>query len=306
MATSSTLTRTALDIVTDAFLRLGVIDRELPITPDLRQSGFNALNDLVKSLQVTYHLWTETQAVLFLESGKSAYTLGPNGDNCADLSDFRNYLTDSSSSGTTLNVTGSIATNDNIGVFLTDGSLFWTTVASYAAGAAVLNDALPSAVAGGVATYVYTNKIPRPLKIVNARVRKTLSGTVLPTSKLNSTQMFESDYDTATGSPSSWYYSPQLTNGAYYVNKKPTNNTHVMRMTYIKPISITNANGDNVDFPSEWFLPLSCLLAQSLMTQFPTPDQLTAEINQQAMFYSQMVGMAPLGKLQPIPEAGRE
>lgn len=304
MAATPVYTRTAYDIVRQALLVLGVIDRERPITPDLRESGFNMLNDLVKSLQVTYHLWADTEAVLLLESGKSSYSLGPNGDRAVNLSDFRNYNTDSPSSGTNLNVTGTINTNDNIGIFLSDGSVFWTTVASYSAGLAVINNALPETVSASSLVYVYTSLIPRPIKVVNTRIKSTVSGSVLPTSKWNATQLFDSDYETATGLPSAWYYDPQLTNGLYYVNKKPTTNLQVARLTYVRPLNITPDNGDNVDFPSEWFLPLVYLLAEALLAEMPAPDQVTAEIRTQSMKYQQMVGMVPLGKLQPIPEAG--
>ena len=76
---TAVLTATGLDIVKKAFNVLGAIDKTIPLNAELRETGFTALNFLVKSLQVTYHLWTETQGVISLQTGVTEYTLGPNG-----------------------------------------------------------------------------------------------------------------------------------------------------------------------------------------------------------------------------------
>lgn len=305
MATTPVYTRTAYDIVKQALLVLGVTDRERPLTADLRQAGFSMLSYLVKSLQVNYHLWTDTEAVLLLEQGVSEYTLGPNGSNVADKSDLRNYTVDSSSSGTSLNVTGNISTGDNIGIILNDGSIFWTAVSSYAAGVATLIGSLPSTVNAGNLVYVYTNKIPRPIKVVNARYKSNIASSDTPTTKYNRTQYFETLDKSLTGTVQAWYYSPQLTDGVLYVYKVPSNNFQCLSITYTRPLEITDVNGDLVDFPAEWYLPLTYFLAYALLPQFPTPGQMAQDIKDKASFYGEMVGMPPLGKMQPLPEAGR-
>lgn len=305
MTTSPVHTQTALDIVTEAALVLGVADRERPITADIRQAGFNALNNLVKSLQVTYHLWTDTEAIIVLEQGVDKYPLGPNGSHAADVTDFRNYTVLSSSSGTTLNVSGSISINDNVGVFLNDGTLFWSTASNVVGTVVTLTDSLPSTVNAGNLIYVYTNKIPRPIKVVNSRYRTSLTGSDTPTTKWNRTQYFESQDKSTQGSVMAWYYSPQLTDGNLYVFKTPSSDSQILKITYTRPLYITDANGDLVDFPSEWFLPLVYMLANALLPQFPAPDQLVMEIKNNMNMYAELVGLPPLGKLQPIPEAGR-
>ena len=77
-----------------------------------------------------------------------------------------------------------------------------------------------------------------------------------------------------------------------------------MNVTYIRPINITSDNGETVDFPSEWFLPLAYMLAQEMIPEVDTPDQASAMIDKLADKYAASVGIFPLGKLQPIPEAG--
>ena len=224
----ASLTATGLDIVKKAFNILGAIDKEIPLTSNLRETGFTSLNYLVKMLQVNYHLWGETQGVIALQAGVTEYTLGPNG---ADI-------------------------------------------------------------------------LVRPIKIVNARYQASASSGIVPTTKWNSTQYYETADKSEVGPVLAWYYSPQLIDGILNIYKSPADNNAKLNVTYIRPLNITLDNGADVDFPSEWFLPLSYMLAQQMMPEVDTPDQSTAMINQLAEKYGAMVGVYPLGKMQPIPEAG--
>lgn len=304
MTISSTLTATGLDIVEKAFSILGETDKVMPLQPEDREMGFISLNFLVKTLQVNYHLWTETQAIIPLQAGKIEYDLGPGGDEAANKSEFLKLGTDSVSTGTTLNVTGDISANDNIGIIHSDGSIQWTTVSSYTAGVAILNEALTFSLPASSTVYSFTNFLERPLKVVNGRYQSSITSGDTPTTKWNSTQYYESEDKTATGSVQAWYYSPQLVNGILSIFKAPIDNLSLLNITYVRPINITNSNGDNVDFPSEWFLPLSYMLAEQMSPEVDTPDQSTLKITELAAKYSAMVGVAPLGKIHPIPEAG--
>ena len=79
MTISATLSATGLDIINKAGVILGIKDKVLPLSSEDRSSLFSGLNYLVKTLQVNYHLWTETQAVIPLQLGVSEYKLGPGG-----------------------------------------------------------------------------------------------------------------------------------------------------------------------------------------------------------------------------------
>jgi hypothetical protein len=302
---AAALTATGLDIVKKAFNILGAIDKTIPLNSELRETGFTALNFLVKSLQVTYHLWTETQAIIPLKTGVIEYKLGPGGTEAANKDEFLKLSTDSLSGvGFTVNVTGDISANDTIGFIHDNGSIQWTTVVSYTAGAAVITDSLTAILPANSTTYVFTNLLDRPIKIVNSRYQSTLTSGDTPTTKWNSTQYYESEDKTVTGSVQAWYYSPQITDGILSIYKAPLNNTSLLNVTYIRPINITVDNGDNVDFPSEWFLPLSYMLAEQMGPEIDTPDQSWDAITTLSAKYAAMVGVVPLGKLQPIPEAG--
>src|SRR6185312_12801509 len=82
MATSGTTTynRTAGEIVTAAFKKLGVQPAEQPLQAFELRDGLETLNMMIKAFQVPgLHLWTETEAVLFLNPGQAEYALGPQG-----------------------------------------------------------------------------------------------------------------------------------------------------------------------------------------------------------------------------------
>lgn len=304
MTISATLSATGLDIINKAGVILGIKDKVLPLSPEDRSSLFSGLNYLVKTLQVNYHLWTETQAVIPLQLGVSEYKLGPGGTVAVNKDEFLKLTTDTITPiGFTLNVTGAINSGDNIGIIHASGSVQWTTVASYTAGAVIIDDVLTAIVPASSTVYVYANIIERPVKIVNGRYQSGLTSMKLPTTKWNSTQFYESD-DSETGSVQAWFYSPQLVNGTLSIFKKPVDNNALLNITYIRPINVTSDNGDSVDFPSEWFLPLTYMLAEQSLTEFTTPDQAAEEIKALSAKYSAIIGIVPLGKLQPKPEAG--
>jgi len=304
MTISAVLTATALEIVDKAYGILSATDAVIPLSSEDRELGFTSLNFMVSTLQTNYHLWTETRAIIPLESGKVEYKLGPSGDHAANKDDFKKLVTDAISTGNTLSVTGNINIGDNIGIIHTDLSIQWTTVTAYVTGTATLADNLTLQTTTSSTVYVYTNKLERPMKVVNSRYQSSISGRILPTSKWNATQYDELGDELDSGSVVAWYYSPQITNGLLSVYKKPSNNAALLNITYVRPINITSANGDKVDFPREWFLPLSYMLAQQMIPEVDTPDQDTETIDKLAEKYAAMVGVVPLGKLKPMPEAG--
>ena len=71
------LQRTAVDIIKRALRLLGVIDAELSLNDVDRDQGIEVLNDMVKAWQQQgFHLWTMSEAVLFLKQGQAKYNLG--------------------------------------------------------------------------------------------------------------------------------------------------------------------------------------------------------------------------------------
>ena len=88
---TSILTTTAFDIVSRALRLIGETDaNQVPQSSDMN-TGLEALNFMIKGWQSQgLHLWTKTEGILFLDTGKTDYKIGPNGDECGNLDDFIN------------------------------------------------------------------------------------------------------------------------------------------------------------------------------------------------------------------------
>lgn len=168
------------------------------------------------------------------------------------------------------------ANGDKIGVFLNDGSLFYSNVIylspfEIAAG-------LPSDADLNNVVYSYTNIIPRPLDVVNARYRGNINATDIPTTSWTRDQYFEQPDKASAGTTTKWYYSPQLTSGELYIWQPAQQKNSVLAITYIRPLFVTSDNIDATDFPSEWFDLLCFGTAYRLVAEYDVPQVAAAMI----------------------------
>lgn len=128
------------EIVKRAFKKLGILAEGETLTAEQEEDGAEDLNLMFKAWQAQgLHLWTYKEAELFLEKNKSKYLLGPTGDNASCESDVvKTTLSANETAGsTTLDLTDivTLATNDNVGIVLDDGTIQWTTFSLYATSA---------------------------------------------------------------------------------------------------------------------------------------------------------------------------
>lgn len=182
-----------------------------------------------------------------------------------------------SSSATTLTLTSTTGMNngDYIGVVLTSGVRYWTTIVSVASSTSVtITTGLSGAAALGNNVVAYTTKINRPLEI--------LYGTTLDLTSTNLTEveiapMSHDEYikmpvKNTTGRPNQFYYernfagaNPFYSN--FYLYPEPQNTTTIIHLVYIDAIQDLDTSTDDIDLPQEWFYPvvfnLACELAHS-------------------------------------------
>ena len=91
MATSGVVsfTMTALEVVNKAFGKIGIKVAEQALEASEYKDGQDSLNLMIKAWGAQgLHLWSKDEGVLFLDSGKSDYNLGPQGDEACQLDDF--------------------------------------------------------------------------------------------------------------------------------------------------------------------------------------------------------------------------
>jgi hypothetical protein len=280
MATSGTtsFSVTELDIITDALENIGVAAAGQTLAPEDVVLARRKLNMIVKQWSGSadfaqgLKMWTRRRGYLFMQTGQVGYDLGPAGDECASEAYVSTTTTAAASAGaTTLTVSSisGLASAMRIGVLLDSGSLQWTTINGAPSGSSVtITAALTGAAASGARVFAYTSKILRPLEIVSAVMRDT-NGDDVPFDPNLSVTEYELIPTKATeGRPSAGYFEAGKTGATLYLNRAPEELTDVLRFVYLSAVEDSTAVGDDVDFPAEWFRPLSAQLSLDLCLPF--------------------------------------
>lgn len=282
------MAKTALDIIKKALRIIRVLDRNQPLQADDRNDALEAFNDMILHIQTSYdNLWTMAQAVVLMEKGKQFYKCGGTGDRVVSRDDLRTQTLASvavaGSNTLTLNAGLSVLLGDTVGVYLETGEFHWTTAAAASTGTVVtLTDALPSDAAASARTYVYTATISRPLRIINAQYAWRVTDSEIPLMPFSQNEYFGQPDKATQGATSQYYYSPKLGSGQLYVWPTAQSNLNVLRMTYIRPLTIAVNNIDSPDFPDEWFETLAYLLATKLMDEYGVDSERQAAIKVKA------------------------
>lgn len=302
-----------VDLVTEAFRDCNIItEYESPSATQYVSSVFK-LNGIVAGLQATgIHVWTESEAIVFLQPYQSVYVLGCttagvlNANSAPYDQWIQAYTALAAATGaTTLNLQTAlgIQANDVIGVQLAAGPLFWTTVVGAPAGNVVtLAAPLPSPVNVGamVADYLPTAPIVRPLKIPTARcftyAPPPASTPPLPVNNIENpmTRLSRQEYmdlpqKLSPGVPTQFYYSPQQDRGLLYVWPVAGTANWAARITWYRPLQDFFAPNNTMDFPQEWTAPLRYLLADELKLQYAVPEPRASRIKEKAAEYTQIV-----------------
>jgi hypothetical protein len=287
---------TAGQIATRALRQVGAIEAgETPDAQDLNDT-IDALNAWIKERQAAgIHVWTQEEALLWLQPNQYYYQLGAGSpDVCADWQSwYQTSLGAAANSGAAALSVASIsnlAANQNIGVVLSTGPLFWTTIAGAAAGSTVnLAAPLPAPAASGAAVYAFAPpaqggaNIIRPLRVPFARRYQfqSASGSPIETPMVVMSRRDYMDLPNkvgATGTPSQWYYDPRIGSGlqgpgflAAWVS--PVDVTSGIRFTWYRPIQdIANAT-ELPDLPVEWTQALVRNLALDIAVEYDVSPQ---------------------------------
>lgn len=261
-------TKTFGDICRDALRDAGIVAARLPISNTHFQLAQSKANDVLAAWQgLNIHLWAETEALLPLNPDQSEYTLGVGGDHC--FTDYV-YTTATAAVASAATVipcatTGMSATNF-IGIALEDGTRHWTTIVSVSVGVSVaITTALPSSAASGAGIYVYSSKIDRPVRVLSGRGATTHTGSEKDLIQETRESYFKivNKLDTSS-STNSWYYSPQLSTGKFYVWQTPEDCNQIIRFTFVKPQYVNQDQTETVLIPSEWLLAFKWAVAYEL------------------------------------------
>src|SRR5262249_30378823 len=142
--------------------RVGAFESGETPSADLLNDFAAALNAMVKHWSTTgIHIWTVSEATLFLQADQTQYALSLTSTDHATESFVETSIGADEASGQTtitLSSTSGISATNHIGIQLDDGSLHWTTVASVASPNVVIDDALTDSASEGNLVVAYANK----------------------------------------------------------------------------------------------------------------------------------------------------
>lgn len=291
MATSGSinLTATGTDIITEALEQLGVLaEGESPSTAALTSCN-RTLNYLIKAWQMEgLNLFALKKTYLFLQENTNAYTLSSSGSHWTDTFYSTQVATAAVATDTTIDVDSitNISDGDYIGIQCADGTMHWTTVNGAPAGSTVtLTDALDAAVAVDAYVYTYTTKAGQPLDI-DRIVRRDVNNNDVPVHIAPLEEYSRLTPKTSDGPVLYVYFDPQRTQ--FNMNVWPETDDvtdYLVCYTVRKLDDIDTVATDEVDFPQEWFLPLSLNLATLLIPKYGTPPSHAALVSKLAKYW---------------------
>jgi len=284
--------RTADQIIESSLRKIGVLAEGQVASTNQKTYGTEALNILIKSWQALgMPVWNMRIGYIYPIHNTNYINLGAAaGLGHASEELILTKLTAAAATSATaltvsitsaIDVIGTTADSDFIGVELDDGTMHWTTI-SAGGGTTTLTIAtgLASAAAVGNRVYAYTTKLTRPESIeacwlvttdsasrldLPKDARVTVQGnSVLPTEGEPIHFNYQEAYHTATGSSYGIFsFWPRFENGEQYFE---------VYMQY--PFDdIDTSSTDNLAFPSSWYRAIVLHLAIDLGLEYSVPAE---------------------------------
>jgi hypothetical protein len=287
MATSGSynFSVTAAQIIVAAAEDLGILDPGQSIDSSDQTTLLQRLNFIAKRWQGKadmaqgLKLHTRQRVTVFLAKNQQTYLIGPAAaDNNATTQYGRTTLAAAEAAGqTTLSITAttdavtqpgttvSMTAADKIGIVQTDGTLFWTTIASTGAGpTVVVDDALTVGAATGAYVYWYTSKAQR-FPVCEASVLRNSDIVDVDLPVFTDVGQYEQGISNKTqqGDPIRLLIEPLRLTTRVTTDYYPQDVTKQLRLTVLYPSEDYDATSDDIAFPQEWFDALHWELAKS-------------------------------------------
>lgn len=309
MASSGTVTyrANALTLCKAAVRLVGGYDSEGgSLSTQQTTDALEALNMLIKAWEANgLQLWERKYGVVFPQKDQGVYVLGgpgPGGDHACLSSPMNSgfiltTLSTTAASGATsivltsatgqLNTVGNtgftITSGDYVGVQLDSGATYWTTASATPASTTVaLAVGLTGAAASGNVVYVYRTKMVRPLRILDSFVRNAVQGNDSPCRIISREEYSQYGMKTSSGSPTQFYYDPQVNTGNLYAYPVPSLATQLMFIEFQRPIEDFVTSADDFDMPQEWADALKFNLARRIAPEYEVSTYKYSQIKELA------------------------
>ncbi len=265
IGTTSTLTNTAIEIITDALTLLGIMGPDDSLSNNDFTVCMRFLNRLIKYWEASgAHTWTDAYATVWLQPNQRQYSLGfaTTNDNWAEV-----YVETTSSASASLGATAltiltttGMTVGDHIGIVVDTGSVFWTTIATIPTSTTLtLTVGLPSQASSGAYVYSYTIRPSRPLRILDIS-RRQGQGPATQELWMIGTSFY--DYQLLTNkymnnTPLQFTYAADDESGTLTLWPVPLDTTQRLSIHYQRPMFDFDVGTDTADITEEW---LQCLV----------------------------------------------
>jgi hypothetical protein len=308
------------NIITDAHLYASAIgEGESPTTSQTVEAA-RLLNMIVKLRAADgMPLWAMKRGTILPFSNASSINTN---SHVVTFYDSTYLSAAAAAAATTITVAsaGTIANSDVIGVELTSGDVFWTTVSSGGGTTTlVLASGLTTAAAANNRVYAYTasaDRVQRPLRVVQANILQVADSYSWPIEVVSSSDYYNLSSRTNEGVPNQVFYDAVMgaatadptstTNwyGTFYLWPRFQDGKKAIEFTYHRPFQDFDAATDHPDFPPEFYLPLTLELAALLGPKFGMPLEERARMFSEAENYrKEALGtVAPEGSIRFMPD----
>jgi hypothetical protein len=237
------------------------------------------------------HVWTESEATLFLIPNQYTYNLGLNTTDHVCTSYIQTQAASLVASGSTsipLISSAGLAVNNQIGLQLTSGIIQWTTISTIVGNTITIPaPGLSASMTPNAYQWSYATPINRPLRIVSTRRFYYPS---LP--NIQETEMIimsRLDYrrltnKSNTGIPTQVFYDPQIQSGLgiLWVWPSPPDYTNFINFTWYRPIADFLNPNNIADCPQEWLNAIIWNLAVEMAPEYDVPTEVFSRVQQMA------------------------
>lgn len=283
-------------IISRALQMINVSDINETVNSDDFAFASDLLNMMIEQWEVEgIHLWKRRQATLFTQLSQNSYQLGSvtNADHCTNSYVLTTVTANVAANVTSVTVasTTGMSIGMSIGLELDNNTRQWGTISNISGLVITLSFSTTNTSAATNTVVAYSALINKPIEILRTTTLDLKNGN-------NEVTMMDLGYDeyfnlpvkTTLGRPVNWYYDRVLNNslpytGTLYLFPQPSNVYQIVNFTYCDSIQDLLNNGDNVDFPRGWLLPICSNLAVLLAAWGYGKFQELPQLQQLALSY---------------------
>lgn len=174
-------------------------------------------------------------------------------------------------------------TGSRIGVELDDGSMQWNYVLNVDSATSLdLTEALDDDVAVDNQVFSYSREVDRPLRLSDMMYSSQPGSSGVPVNRWSRQEYMQQPQKDAQGTVVNWYYNPTLELGRLYAWQTANSIQNTLHFDVRKPLSVYTEISDELDYPSEYFLPLKWAIAADLGPSYGVKESRQMVLEQKA------------------------